>query len=502
MLNKSGKIFGAFVLVLVLFGYSFAQEALSSDPDSIPKGFAAQISQPVPPIAEPVAEAEIAQDTTPEVVAPVIPSPPPPSAKVPYRFYEEYLDSIMVFAKDILPEKQRYEALRSLMLEEKPEAKGEYESNSRYEKRLANFNKEKQTKLKDLDKKFKTEEKKRKKKLDDAVNYSKDIQPEWAGMLKPDTTAEGYQNRISVLKDKISAMQRRTEQVNETLAGSDLFSKSELEDMERKNARYLARLERACELMQDYILQDYAKVLTTDKKNFGMILGDYDPDKEEFTFIMSDANSFVPFDYAGAIKVSPYLAQDIDRKTDDFLASVDYINYPFITTKGEKLYPGAKKAHIFYKESEVPNTGLFKSVAGLDVMEGYGEWAALADSVNSGKLKYRKLDSSYAMKKVSAGPPYWNATRILRATAFVISAASLGVGLWQDQMAKSSAENANKLYVGALNAAKVGNASAYSQNSAAYDKKVDSVRNSEYLRNGLYISAGVFGVAGLVTFAF
>jgi hypothetical protein len=296
-------------------------------------------------------------------------------------------------------------------------------------------------------------------------------------------------------------MEKRTALMNETLAGLDLLSEGELEDMERKNALYLARLERACDLMQNYILQNYSKVLTTDRKNFGMVLGDYDPDNEEFHFIMSDANSFVPFEYAGIIKVSSAEAQAIDRKTDDFLASVDYMNYPFIS-KGEKLYPGTKKAHVFYKEREIPNTGTFKNVAGIDVMDGYAEWALFADSLTSGKLKFQILDSSYAMKKVKAGPPYWNAKRILRATAFVLSATSLGIGIWQDRELKTKAKNANKLYDAAWNAAVVGNSTAHYANSSAYDEKVKSMQNSEYLRNGLYISAGVFGVAGLVTFFF
>ena len=486
MLNKiekeRGKIFSAFVLLLVFFGFSFAQETLSSElEDSVPQGFASQVS------------------IDPKTVANF---PPPSSEKMLYRFYEDYLDSVMMIAKDIVPGKQKYEASKSQINEEKPESKGEYESQSRYDKRIANFDNEKKKKLRNLESKYEAEERKRKKKLKDAVNFSKDLQPEWAGILKQDTTAEGYQNRIARLRDKISAMEKRAAQVNETLAGLDLLSEGEFEDMEKKNLLYIVRLERACELIQDYILQDYSRVLNTGRKNFGMVLGAYDPDNEEFQFIMNDANSLTaPFEYAGIIKVSPADAQVIDRKTDDFLTSVDYINYPFIT-KGEKLYPGAKKAHVFYKEREVPNTGFFKNVAGIDVMDGYAEWAVFADSLISGKLKPQILDSSYAMKKVRVGPPFWNAKRILRATAFALSATSLGIGIWQNQEAKTKAKNANVLYAQTLNAAKDGDARNYGALSKAYEKKVDSMQSSEYLRNGLYISAGIFGVAGLVTFFF
>ncbi|MDR1830413.1 MAG: hypothetical protein LBQ76_06555 [Candidatus Fibromonas sp.] len=485
MLDKRerGKIFSA--LVLVFFGFSFAQELLS--PDSVPQGFAVQAAQ----------VSQVSLD--PKTIANI---PPPSSAKTPYRFYEDYLDTMMILARDIVPGKEKYEVSRSQINEEKPEPKGEYESQSRYDRRIANFDNEKQKKLRNLESKYEAEERKRTKKLKEAANFSKDLQPEWAGILKKDTTAEGYQNRRARLKDKISAMEKRAAEVNETLAGLDLLSEGELEDVEKKSLLYLARLEMACELMQDYILQDYSRVLNTGRKNFGMALGDYNPDMEEFEFTISDANSLtVPFEYAGIIKVSPAQAQAIDRKTDDFLASVDYINYPLIT-QGEKLYPGVKKAYIFYKEREFPNTGFFKNVAGIDVTAGYAEWAVFADSLISGKLKPQLLDSSYAMKKVRVGPPFWNAKRILRATAFALSATSLGIGIWQNQEAKIKAKNANTLYAQTLNAAKAGNAQSYGTSSKAYEKKVDSMHSSEYLRNGLYVSAGIFGVAGLVTFFF
>jgi len=503
MLNKKIKIFDAFALLLMLCGFSFAQDGDGAapfiqpiSPDSIPQGFAAQIKvEQAPPAPE-------AAPSVPKTVEPVVLASSSSSVKTPYKFYEDYLDSVMMFARDILPGKEKYEASKLQISEETPEPQGQYESQSRYEKRIAGFGKEKKTKLRNLENKYEADEKKKRKKLKEAVNYSKDIQPEWDGVLKQDTTVEGYQSRIARLKDKIYSMQRRTELANETLTNLGLLSEGELGDMAKKNLLYITRLERACELLQNYILQDYSRVLSTERKNFGIVLADYDPDKEEYQFIMGDPNSLtVPFEYAGIIKMSPDDAEIIDRKTDDFLASVDYINYPFILY-GKKLYPGAKKAHIFYKNTEIPNTGYFKNVTGFDIMQGYADWAVFADSLISGKLKIKNLDSSYAMKKVKVGPPYWNAKRILRATAFVLSATSLGIGIWQDNEAKSKAKNANKLYAETLGAAKAENKNLYDAKSKAYEKEVDGVQSSEYMRNGFYISAGVFGVAGLVTFFF
>ena len=85
---------------------------------------------------------------------------------------------------------------------------------------------------------------------------------------------------------------------------------------------------------------------------------------------------------------------------------------------------------------------------------------------------------------------------------FALSATSLGIGIWQNQEAKIKAKNANTLYAQTLKAAEVGSSQSYNTSSKAYKNKVDSMQSSEYLRNGLYFSAGMFGVAGLVTFFF
>jgi hypothetical protein len=106
------------------------------------------------------------------------------------------------------------------------------------------------------------------------------------------------------------------------------------------------------------------------------------------------------------------------------------------------------------------------------------------------------------MKKVRVGPPFWTPKRIFRTTVFVLSAASLGLGYWQNSVVKSKTKKANELYSETLKEAIKGDNETHRQNAKAYEDKVNSIQDSKFARNGFYISAGAFGVAGMLSFFF
>jgi hypothetical protein len=307
---------------------------------------------------------------------------------------------------------------------------------------------------------------------------------------------------------KISEMKERITEITALLGKLEL-GKSDAETLQKhwqeKNLLYISRLEKARELMQDYILQEQAKVLSTDRKKFDMSLGAYNADYEEFIFNMNDTNSqTVPFNFSGTIKISPQQAKETNRQTDGFTASVDYINYPLMIG-GTKLYPGVKKTHVFYKEQELPTNGTFKSIPSLDKLDGYPEWLAYTDSLLSGKLSPKNLDSLYAMKvvgvkiasetKQSDGKSFWTGKNFFRIAMFGLSAASLGLGIMQDGDVKTKGETSNRLYAEAL-------AQDTPENRSAYQNSVDELNKSKNLRNGFYVGAGTFGAAGAVSFFF
>jgi len=474
-------------LVFLLCGYSLAQEleaeALSQpqpqpqilSPEEIPQGFAAQLkaaqqAQPEATVAveEPIKEEKKAE-TTPQKG---------------YHSYEAYLDSIELAAKLLLPGRLSLDSAKNVI-------------NSQF-----GTEKNKQLKIATIEKQHNAKEKKMMDKLKATIRLSQDIQPEWNGLLqKNEDDINEYKKRVDKFKEKISDMNVMSARINSLLTKLNV-DKSDMETLEKKNMLYIKRMERAIELMRDYAFKEEARVLSTERKKFPMTLGEYNEKKEELQVNIKDFSSNIPFDYHGVIKMKQRQAETIDNETDAFTASIDYMNYPF-TVDGVKVYPGAKKAHIYYEDKEVTAIGAFKAIEGFDWREGYLQWATTVDSLLTDKLKYRNLDSSYAMKKVRVGPPFWTAKRIFRATAFALSAVSLGLGYWQDRSVKSKTKEANDLYGETLKLAIEGkDVIGYNENAGAYDDKVKSLQKNQLARNGLYISAGAFGVAGIVSFFF
>jgi hypothetical protein len=492
------------VLLLLLCGYSLAQEPeAEAQTLDIPKGFASQIKPETKPVQQEETPAELPSIAEPpkEEKKIEIPQKTDYSQKTGYYSYEAYLDSIELTAKLLLPARLTLDSMKYVINSESQAPIGQYEKQTNYEKRIENAEKSKQLKITNLEKLHSTKEKKIMDKLTSTIRLSKDIQPEWDSLLRENETDPGeYKKRIDKFKDKISDMNVMSARINSLLTKLNV-NQSDVEALEKKNLLYIKRMERACELVQNYMLKEETKVLTTERKKYEMTLGNYDTEKEEFQVNVKDINSIVPFDYHGIIKIKSRMAQEIDNETDGFTTSIDYVNYPF-TVDGAKVYPGAKKARIYYEDNEVVSIGAFKSIDGFDWREGYSEWTAHADSLINGKLKYRHLDSSYAMKKVRVGPPFWTAKRIFRAVAFTLSAASFGLGYWQDSKVKSKTNNANDLYKETLKAAIAGDEELHSENAAKYTREVEDIRDIQFARNGFYISAGAFGMAGIFSFYF
>ena len=507
------------LIAAFLFGISFAQNSTGltfteylrqiQNADSLPK--TDTLKNTDSSAAKPAATvAPAAATAAPEPVAPAPQAPAP----APLVTYEIFLDNLEAYANSILPEKEKLELQKAVVNAESTDPKDEFEKQVDYEKRLADFEKTKEEKILALEKEYQEKIKETAEKIKTDISSKEDIQPNWEGMLKKNADIEQYRERINIFTDKIPKMKDRIALMTSLLGKLD-FSKAEAEALSKrwheKNQIYITRLEKARELMQDYILQEQAKVLSTDRQKFEMSLGAYDADNEEFVFNMSDtASKTVPFDFAGTIKISPQQARETNRQTTDFTASVDYINYPFMVNNAN-LYPGTKKTHVFYKEQELPTHGDFKKISSISNMKGYDEWAFYADSLLSGKLAPRNLDSLYAMgtggikiatgidKKESTGGSFFTST-VFRATMFGLSAASASLGLWQN----SQADTKNKQMKEDISDAKKldTKSTEYADKYKAAQKSQDEAKKSETLRNGLYIGAGVFGLVGVVSFFF
>ncbi|MDR0516285.1 MAG: hypothetical protein LBH25_04500 [Fibromonadaceae bacterium] len=467
-----------FILLIVLIGISSAQEQVQTVPEPIP------VAAPESIRFIPTQETQFAPTQS------LVPAVPVPNS------YERLLDTIKFVTNSILPEKARFDALKETVNSETAAPKDEYEKQADYEKRLENFGKTREQKISNLEKEYQIKIKNSLDKLRSGINGKQDLQPNWAGMLRREGSIEEFKERINKFKEKISEMKGEISQITELLERLGLSSgetKTLMDNWQKKNLRYITRLEKACELMQDYILQEQTKVLSTGKRNFEMNLGNYNPEKEEFEFAMSDTISkTLPFNYGGTIKISSQQAREINRKTDDFTASVDYINYPFIVD-GAKLYLGAVKAHVFYKDNEVLGNGVFKSIQSYERMNGYADWAVRADSMIRGKLAPKKLDSLYAMQaKIETNIASVNSIvsgndspkeskssfltkgNVFRAIMITTAASLVGIGALKDQEVSSKMDDGN----------------------------IEEAKDREKIRNRCYIGAGVAGAAFAVSFFF
>ena len=436
-------------------------------------------------------------------------APPPPT----FPFYEAFLDSIEAYANAILPEREKVEAQKVNINAETTSPKDEFEKQIDYEARLAEFEKGKQQKILALEQDYQNVTKEIMDKLKVGITFKNDIPPNWEGLLQKNGDIEEYKERIKKITNKISVATVKNEQIiglfiklNFNQKEQEMLAKHWFEKMQI----YISRLEKARELMKDYIIREQAQILTTERQKHQMSLGAYNADNEEFEFSMSDANSkTVPFDFSGMVKISPEQARETNRKTDDFTASVDYINYPLIVN-GAMLYPGVKKANVFYKEQELKAIGKFKLIPGLDKNAGFTEWVTYADSLLTGKLAPRNLDSVYVMSTSAtksmkmkgskessgeSGDTFWTNRNIFRTAMFGLCATSFVLAVWQNSEVDSKNTKMNEMYAKA----------AYSPSEetyAAFQKSVDDIKASEDLRTGFFIGAGAFGAAGIISFFF
>ena len=425
----------------------------------------------------------------------------------PYPHYEAYLDSLEAYVRYLLPGIERLDSTKKAISEEPLKPKSDYESKASYEDRVANFDKNKKQKIENLEKEY-FEKERGINRLITAVTLKDDFQPEWGKLLEKNTNADGYKSRIDTIQYRINEMRVKIAQLNKQLGRLILQngdSAKIAKNLKEKNFSYMARLENAKTLMQDYILQEYAKVLRTDRKKVDMSLGVYYVDNHEFELGMRDIYSEkYPFDFVGRVRIPPAQAEMIDRRTDHFTVSIDYINFPFMVN-GVKVFPGAKKAYVFWKDYEFENEGVFKNVPGFENVDGYFDWAMRADSLISGKLEPKDLDASYAMQKIKyredTGPSWWTVPKVVRILAFTLSAASLGTAIMKNSKVDKKLKDTEAAFNDA-EAAILSKDPDYPEKRSAYNKQTKNLNKIENERNILYIAAGTFGVIGIVSFAF
>ncbi|MCL1966569.1 MAG: PEGA domain-containing protein [Fibromonadales bacterium] len=277
-----------------------------------------------------------------------------------------------------------------------------------------------------------------------------------------------------------------------------------------KHEAYRNQLVRSLKVLEDNITANELKLMTETPPNARITLGAYDVEKEVFEITVEDtANAKTPFHFSGTVGIPQDTAIIMKRSTDGFIAGVSYINYPFVS--GDSSFNLAMR-ELFLSRKAVPLkvNGVFKPIGRFEEMEGYGTWRAHADSLLGGALKVQGLDLNYALKgekakeaastAASGGWLDWRGwARIL---AFTAAAACgtlavvkhLNVGKYEKQF-----NDINKTRPELTDPA---DDVWYDNNYDSLKDNFDKIKNNESYRNIYGAFAGVFAVAGGLTYAF
>jgi len=354
--------------------------------------------------------------------------------------------------------------------------------------------------------------------------------------LARDTTVAGYQERISRVKARIAQIDSEIkiifENFSETYPALEPQKPEEtLNDFERRKSSwqnegerrvrtlrdkynsYRAKLARSIETLQENIIATESRLTTEQRPNARITLGNYDADKELFEIEVKDtANAKSPFHFVGKVGISRDTAKVMNKSTEGFLAGVSYLNYPFVS--GDSSYNLAmKELAISRKAAPLKTYGAFMDIGKFEVMEGYNQWHAHKDSLLSGALKVQGFDLNYALKgekaKMAAevamstseesnandGGMGWRGwTRILTFTA------TAGLGAFA--VLNHLDANDNKKEFEKTKEARPQATKDYEPWYNDLKDKKEKVEKHETNRTYFSVGAGVFAVAGILTFVF
>jgi len=179
----------------------------------------------------------------------------------------------------------------------------------------------------------------------------------------------------------------------------------------------------------------------------------------------------------------------------------DSIGYAVTDSSGKTVIVPPRKILQGFKKNNAPDTfplDLYmkliktnRSIVDGECLDDMETYAIIVDVL-------KQIENPPVVSSGDA-PSFWTKRNIFSIVAIALSVTSTSLGLWQDSQVASDGKKTSGLYIEA-SAAKDG--TDYPKKYFAYRKNVNDISRSENLRNGFYISAGVFGLAGIVTFFF
>jgi hypothetical protein len=249
-------------------------------------------------------------------------------------------------------------------------------------------------------------------------------------------------------------------------------------EFQRKHEIYKQKLERSIAVLNDYIVAAQSTVVSEPSFGAKIELGVYDADKEQFELTVQDsASEKSPFLFKGKVGVPRDTAKAMNRAASGFMASLQFINFPFETEAGS-VNLAMSKLLLLRNGSDLKVDGSFGEIERYKSLDGYDAWKRRADSLLSGSLKPQGLDYAYAVGK---------------------AAALGGVAVYKHLEAQKKVDKLNELN---KNVPPRGDYERIEAWAIEHKRNEDAVRKNELHRSIYGGAAGVFAVGGIATFFF
>jgi len=356
--------------------------------------------------------------------------------------------------------------------------------------------------------------------------FSKEGELDFPKILANDTTPEGYRQRILRVQARGNQVDEEIKVILEDFTNTYPALEPQkpnetAQDFERrktawtneglrryaalmkKHEIYKGKITRTIEVLEDNIITAESQIIAETPLSSKITLGAYDVEREVFELVVEDtANTKAPFHFVGMVGIPRDTAKAMNRSTDGFLASISYINYPFVS-EDSSFYLAMKELSLSRKAAPLKVAGEFKSVGRFETMIGYGPWRVHADSILSGELKAKGLDMNYALNGGKAKPDEdtgeglgWRGwTRIVTFSAV----AALGTFAVIKQL---DANKAIKKYNDMTDVPPKQSDPQYRTWYNDVEKQADKITDSESSRNIFGICAGASAFVAILTFIF
>jgi hypothetical protein len=369
--------------------------------------------------------------------------------------------------------------------------------------------------------------------LEEKSIFSKENEINFPKLLSKDTTVQGYAARIEKIKARKAEIDEEIKQLLEGFSSSYPPLEPQKQDespesfanrhkawtnegmrqygeLQRKHTAYSTKLARSTETLSDYIIATQREVMTEAAMFAKTELGAYDAEKETFELLAQDSsNNKSPFYFSGSVGVPVALAKELNRAAPGFAIGLQFINYPFQSDSGS-VNLAMSKLQLSLNGKELNVQGSFSEIKKYVPMEGYNEWKLRADSLLSGTLKSRGLDYAYAMGKSAAndaakkeeggesgeGMGWRGWARIATFTAAAACGTLAVVKHLDAEEYKKKFDDIKK------EQPSTSNKEEYNIWYLDLEKNSKGNKESESSRNIFGIGAGVFAIAGTLTFVF